>query len=53
MNGGKEMAYSKKQAMDIGCCNIFLDKSPEARGTKAKIKHGDYNKMKKSLQQRK
>ena len=32
--------------LDIGCRNIFLDRSPEARGKKSKNKHWDYNKTK-------
>ena len=31
---------------DIGCSNIFLDRSPKARETKAKINYWDYFKVK-------
>jgi len=34
---------------DIDCMNIFLDISPEARGTKAKINCWDYIKIKNLL----
>ena len=32
--------------LDIGLSNLFLDMSPEARETKAKIKYWDYIKIK-------
>jgi len=31
---------------DIGCSNIFLDMSPQARETRAKINYWDYIKIK-------
>jgi len=34
---------------DMACSNIFLDMSPEARETKAKINYRDYIKIKKLL----
>ena len=33
--------------LDLSCSNFFLDMSPEARETKAKINYWDYNKIKK------
>lgn len=38
---------------DNGLSNTFLDMTPKAKATKAKINKGDYTKLKSSTQQRK